>query len=67
MTRWTLGTTDDDHYGVYYDGVPYFVAVSEDGEPEPAKSRAEWLVHVLNEHEVEMVRLRRMQGFGRRE
>lgn len=44
---WTLGTTPDDHYGIYLDGVLWLVIVSETGEAEEERRRAEIVLAAL--------------------
>lgn len=44
---WTLGTTPDDHYGLYLDGVLWLVIVSETGEAEEELRRSEIVLSAL--------------------
>ena len=48
---WTLGTTPDDHYGIYVDGVLWLIIVSETGEAEEELRRAKRVLEMLREAE----------------
>lgn len=43
----TIGTTDDDHYGIYADGVLWLIIVSETGEAEEELRRARVVLGAL--------------------
>lgn len=44
---WTLGTTPDDHYGIYADGVLWLIIVSDTGEAEEELRRARVVLAAL--------------------
>ena len=47
---WTLGTTPDDHYGLYLDGELWLIIVSETGEAEEELRRARAVLAQLTQH-----------------
>ena len=49
---WTLGTTPDDHYGLYLDGELWIVIVSETGEAEEELRRARVVLERLERSEL---------------